>query len=333
MTEPNKSISHCIAVLVAALLGQLPAHAAPRDAAEKVTWESARCVGSPLQCEPMDAVGYLFAPAAASAAVVVSHGSQGLDKNVFDNYVDPLNDIGIAVLVVDHYTPRGVGRVAEDMIAANAKGINVVNYDIDSLTAADWLRRTRNYKKIGHLGESFGAGAGLSLDKTSTQDTVTLLVRKTLRKWFSVKPMDAIVALYPFCGIRDEAKDKYLDTPLIIIDGDEDDATPAPLCQRYVPWMNERGARARIVVLPGQGHNFDFAHKRTYSPRNAHVAHCDILIERGGRVIDVPSGFAGADLGQVVAHCTAHGHSGGNSGNPRVAVPIWTEFLKMNLAP
>jgi len=322
-----------IAALAMSLLCAPPAWAAAPHTGEKVTWDSVHCTGSPLQCNRMGGVGYLYAPPGATVAVTVSHGTQGLDRNVFNNYVDPLVEQGMAVLVIDHYGPRGLGRVSDNLIHGSAGGANFMNTAIDLLTAADWLRRQHGYKKIGSLGESSGGSAMLWVHKKWTVDWASSAVRGGLRKWFSAQPMDALVALYPFCGVRDEGRDRFFEAPVLIISGELDDATPAALCERYVPWMQERGANAKMITLRGHAHNFDFAHKLALGPRNHNPAKCDILVDRNGTAIDLPTGFSASnyDLGKVMAHCTTRGYHGGNNGNPRVAVPLWTVFFKQNL--
>jgi len=306
------------------------AQAASAASGEKVGWQTLRCTGVPLACEAIDGIGYLFKPAGATAVVLVSHGAQGLDPNIF-HYVDALNELGIASLVMDHYTPRGIRRVADDLVAGHAKGANVLNMNMDSLTAADWLRRTQGFRRVGYLGESYGAGAGLSVNRKWTHDIVESKVRGTYRKLFNAKPMDVIVGLYPFCGVRDEVRDRYFDPPMLIVTGDQDDAAPAALCQRYAAWVNERGGKAESLVLAGQGHNFDFNHKRAFAQRHPNTANCDILVRRGGTVVDEKTGFTAGDIAAVLANCTTHGYHGGHTGNQFVAVPVWTAFLKKHL--
>jgi dienelactone hydrolase len=302
------------------------------DTGQRITWESALCVGSPLKCSKLTGVGYLFTPqgvAKAKAVVIVSHGAQGMDKNQF-NYVDALLAEGFAALVIDYYSPRGIRRTADDYSKGNETGGNVLNMNFDALTAAEALRKTYGFAKIGYIGESYGAGAALSINKKFAQEFVTTRIRGTYSKWFSATPVDSIVALYPFCGVRDD-RDRYPSTPFLLIIGDSDDATPAPLCERYVKWMNERGGDAHITILPGEGHNFDFNHRRGFAPKNPTTASCDVLVHSEGRVEDVAHGTWSSDVASALAQCTTRGYHGGNTGNQFVAVPMWIEHFKKTL--
>lgn len=299
------------------------------ETGQRITWESALCVGSPLKCSKLDGLGYLYKPEGAKAVVIVSHGAQGMDKNQF-NYVDALTREGFAALVIDYYSPRGIGRATADLGTANARGANTLNMNVDALTAADVLRKDYGFAKVGYLGESYGAGAGLTIDKKFTQDLVTLRIRGIYLKSFTAKSLDSIVAMYPYCGVRD-ARDRYNPTSLLLIIGDADDATPTPLCERYVKWMNERGGNASIIILPGEGHNFDFNHRRGYAANNASTATCDVLVHGEGRVEDLAHGKWGSDVPSVMNACATRGYHGGNTGNQFVAVPQWIEHFKKTL--
>ena len=52
------------------------------------------------------------------------------------DYVDSLRKEGFAALVIDHWTPRGIGVTHDDYVAAGKKGGNEINMASDSLTAA-----------------------------------------------------------------------------------------------------------------------------------------------------------------------------------------------------
>src|SRR4051812_40650955 len=96
--------------LLLSLLLALPvaAWAARPEEAEKINVPSVVCKGQPLLCERLAVVGYLFAKPGQQKAVLISHGSQGIDARMYE-YVDALQKEGFAALVLDHWGPRGIG--------------------------------------------------------------------------------------------------------------------------------------------------------------------------------------------------------------------------------
>jgi dienelactone hydrolase len=305
------------------------AQQAKPEQAEAVTWQSLLCVDG--TCKPMDAKGFLFATPAAKSVVMISHGSQGIDSRMYD-YVDALAKEGFAALVIDHWTPRGIGVTHEDYAAAGRKGGNEYNMAADSLTAAEWLRNVRGYAKVGSIGESQGGGAAVMLQQQFAHKAVEASVRGRWNKpGFRVTPVDAVVGMYPWCGQRFAQRDAYVGTPFLFITGAMDDETPSRYCERHVGWMNERGGKASIVVLPGVGHSFDapYTYRRSYGP---HYANCDLLIDENG-ILELNSGerTPGRDTAAVMAKCVSRGYSTGNRGDRFVAVPHWIRFFKQHL--
>lgn len=299
------------------------------ESGEAVSWQSLLCVGG--NCRKLDAKGILFATPGATKVVMVSHGSQGLDVRIFE-YVDALRQAGFAALVIDHWTPRGISVTHEDYAAAAQKGGTEYNMAADSLTAAEWLRSVRGYQRVGSLGESQGGGAAAMMQ----QKFAHAAIERSVRHWWGkpdwkLAPVDAVVGMYPYCGIRHAKRDAYVDTPFLFITGEMDDETPSRYCERYTGWMNERGGKARIVVLPGVGHSFDAPYnwRRSYGPHNAK---CDILIDDNGTT-ELNSGdrLPGQDANAMLARCVSRGYSTGNRGNRFVAVPHWIGFFKERL--
>src|SRR6187551_1576997 len=98
-------------LLTAFFTAQAHAQTARPEQAEKVSWPSMLC--TPTVCNRLAAQGLLFATPGAKKVVLISHGSQGIDSRMFD-YVDSLQKEGFAALVIDHWTPRGIGVTHDD---------------------------------------------------------------------------------------------------------------------------------------------------------------------------------------------------------------------------
>ncbi len=298
---------------------------------ETVTWPSVACTGTPVICHRMEATGYFFARPGATAAIMITHGSQGLDSRLFE-YADAARQAGFAALVIDHWTPRGITVTHHDYVAAAQKGGNEFNMAFDSLTAAAWLRQ-HGFAKVGSIGESQGGGAAITLVQRWIHDTVNRNVTRLYGRPFTAQPPDAVVGMYGYCGLRNALRDSYLPVPFLFIAGAEDDETPSRYCEDYVPWMNGRGGAARIIVLPGVGHSFDAPYRRVRNSTGPHYAACNLLVE-ANKVTDLNSGTvtAGQDIWGAFAKCVRYGgYHSGYVGDRFVAVPHWTSFFQETL--
>ena len=298
--------------------------------AEKVSWHSVACFGVPFTCNKLEAQGFLFAKPGQTRVVMISHGSQGIDSRMYD-YVDSLQKEGFAALVIDHWTPRGIGVTHDDYVAAGKRGGNELNMAADSLTAAAWLR-SRGFEKVGSIGESQGGGAAIMMQQKFAHALIERNVRRLHGNDFQLKPVDAVVSMYGYCGYRNARRDAYVGTPFLFITGEVDDETPSRYCERHVGWMNERGGNAGIVVLPGEGHSFDAPYKRQRNVFGPHYAKCDILIDETG-VTELNTGMKapGDDPNAMMARCVSKVYHTGYWNDRFVAVPHWIGFFKSKL--
>ena len=148
----------------------------------------------------------------------------------------------------------------------------------------------------------------------------------------TVKPVDAIVSLYGYCGIRNANLDAFAATPFLFITGEVDDETPSKYCEAFVPWMNERGGNSRIIVLEGEGHSFDAPYKRRREMFGPHYANCNVLIEKD-KVTELNSGesISGTNVQPLMNKCVSKIYRTGYWKNRFVAVPHWISFLRQNL--
>jgi dienelactone hydrolase len=308
-----------------------PFRQTPAGPAEPLSWPSVVCTGSPSVCNRMDAKGLLFAEPGRSKIVLISHGSQGIDARMFD-YVKSLREAGFAALVIDHWAPRGVDVTHNDYVATGLKGANEFNMTFDVLTAADWLRQQRGFEKVGSMGESQGGAAEIMYQQKWMHDMVERNVRRLYAKDFRVKPIDALVSLYGYCGYRNAVRDAFAGTPFLFITGEVDDETPSRYCERLVPWMNERGGNAKIIVIPGEGHSFDAPYKRQRNVFGPHYAKCDMLVDETG-VTELNSGekIPGQSINALMAKCKSTVYHSGYWKDRFVAVPHWIGFFKQNL--
>jgi dienelactone hydrolase len=318
-----------VVLLLSGLCLPAQAQTARPEQAEKVSWPSMACFGTPFACNKLQAQGLLFSQPGQKKVVLISHGSQGIDSRMFD-YVDSLQKEGFAALVIDHWTPRGISVTHEDYVAASRKGGNEFNMATDSLTAAHWLR-AQGFEKVGSIGESQGGGAAVMMQQKFAHALIERNMRRLYASDFKLQPVDAVVGMYGYCGYRNAIRDAYVGTPFLFITGEVDDETPSRYCERHVGWMNGRGGNAKIVVIEGEGHSFDapYRRQRGFGPQ---YAKCDILIDDSGTT-ELNSGakMPGDDVSAMMAKCISRGYSSGYWKNRFVAVPHWIGFFRQHL--
>jgi dienelactone hydrolase len=297
------------------------------EQAEALTFPSLLCAEG--TCRKIDVPVFLFARHGQTKIVLISHGSQGIDSRMYD-YVDALQKDGFAALVIDHWTPRGIGVTHEDYPAASRRGGNEFNMANDSIAAAAWLRAQRGFTRVGSIGESQGGGAAIMMQQKFAHEQFERNMKRHYGS-FALKPIDVVVGLYPYCGYRNAKRDAYVDTPLLLVTGADDNETPSRYCERHVGWMNERGGNAKIVVLPDEGHSFDAPYRRQRS-LGPHYAKCDILVdERGTTELNSGQHIPVADVTAMMARCVSRGYHTGYWKDRFVGVPHWMGFFKQHL--
>lgn len=324
-------LAAAFATLTAAAAAQSKQIETAAGTAEAVTWPSLLCLNQPqFHCQAMNGSGQLFRETGQNKIVMISHGSQGVDARMYD-YVKHLRKAGFAALIIDHWSPRGIGRSDADYVAAAAKGANEINMTSDSLTAADWLRG-QGFTKVGSIGESQGGQAVIGLTQKWEYEIVDRFVSRIYSRQFKARPLNAVIGMYGFCGFRNLNRDGYHNTPFLFITGEVDDETPSKYCEAYVPYMNERGGNASIVVLEGEGHSFDAPFKRQRNLFSPHYAKCNIVVEKD-RVVELNTGdsIPGIDSAPMFAKCVSRIYHSGYWTNRDVAVPTWISFFKQHL--
>jgi dienelactone hydrolase len=317
-------------VLCASIACHAGAQTARPNQAQKLAFASVVCRGEPIACERTEVFGLLFAKPGQTRAVLISHGSQGVDSRMYD-YVDALQREGIAAFVLDHWTPRGIGTTHDDYRAASLRGGNEFNMNFDSHLAAELLR-ARGFEKVGSIGESQGGGAAIMLQKKGFHAVIERNVQRLYQRPFRVRPLDAVVSLYPPCFVRNAKVDAFVATPFLFITGEVDDETPSRYCERYVPWMNERGGNARIIVLEGEGHSFDAPYRRQRNAFGPQYAKCDLLVdERGVTNLNTGESMPGDSTVAMFEKCKGRVYHSGWWKDRFIAVPHWIGFFRQHL--
>ena len=222
-------------------------------------------------------------------AVVIVNSSAGAD-DIFLTVSPPrwLKE-GIAAVVLDTYTPRGIRNTVRDQ-----SQVTSTQMALDALAVAENLRRNPRIRadRIAMQGQSKGAVASLN------QATAAW------RQWARAEPkaFDAAMAFAPGCELQ--FRDAALASPLLAVLGEKDDWTlPAP-CIRLFERM--RAARQSVTweVIPKANHGWSTT-----------GTHHDPAIWSARKCADEPlyytaNGFESSKDGRLVPFADIHRHCG-----------------------
>lgn len=183
--------------------------------------------------------------AAKVPAMVLAHGSGGVQKKDLVRWVPFFRDHGVATFVVDSYTPRGITRTVEDQSQVDPAAHTAdALFALKVLAAHPMIDRDR----IGMIGFSRGGGATIEANIDAFRRGV---IDDDLR--FALH-----VAFYPSCAYRFWGERNHATkAPLLMLLGERDDYTPANFCVSYAERMKLHGHDVSVIVYPGAHHNFD----------------------------------------------------------------------------
>ena len=209
--------------------------------------------------------------------MVILTSSAGVQRHREHYYAQALNEAGIAALVVDSFTGRGVRRTVADQTLVSA-----AQMEGDAFAALALLRDDSRIgpERIGVMGVSKGGGAVLSS---------AIAVRQRWRAGFP-HLFDLHVAICP--GATTQHRDAATTgRPIFFMLAARDDYTPAPLAIEYAERMRAAGNQRIKVKIYGAAHHgwesigplFDIKDAENWSC-------CRNLIEDDGRHFVVAAG-------------------------------------------
>jgi dienelactone hydrolase len=186
--------------------------------------------------------GALFKPAGAGPfpAVVYMSGCGGIDgpsmRAQQKNTIDHLLAKGVAILIVDSFTPRN----EPNGVCAKLGGENAVQYATrgsnDALAAVAVLKAMPDIDAKHIFLTGFSLGGWSSLLATDSKSAVS-----------HNGAVAGVIAYYPWCydGVDPSV-------PVLVMIGEKDDWTPAARCQAVTGKTN-----FAVVVYPGATHVFN----------------------------------------------------------------------------
>ena len=199
-----------------------------------------QAISEPNSIETVEIWGQLFQPSSEkSSLVIVVPGSLGLsESHIFKAKL--LTDAGISVCLVDPFGERGV-----ESTVSNQAQYSFAASAMDILSAVDFLSTLKGVDsdRIGVQGHSRGGSAAL--------------LAATMQKFTNfTKPIAAVYAAYPWCGLQfiDPSVGK---TKVRSIIGDQDEWCSIQQVQGFTQALKMAGAESSIKIVAGAHHGFD----------------------------------------------------------------------------
>lgn len=260
---------------------------------------------SPQRVELGEAWAELYLPDAGAGAwptVVILNSSAGVCDIRERYYARFFAASGMAALVVDSFTPRGIKETTADQ-----SQIRDTDMERDAYAAHDFLAADPrfNARRIAAMGVSKGGLAALN---------TALLSR---RRWFNRPQRDffARVALAPPAHMqqRDARTDGQ---PLLMLLAELDDYTGVDGARGYAARMTAAGnAAVTVKVYPGVHHAFERTGPPIHLPLAENFSHRLLMVEDDGALTDENGQRMNLEafFGRRREYLALGGHAGGGT--------------------
>lgn len=218
-----------------------------------------------LRVDAESLYAHLFRPAARgrAPAMVIVHGFGGVSDAREGFWARELAAFGVAALVVESFTARGVGSSIEDQSrVSTAQGLR------DAYAALGYLAQQEfvDPRRVGVMGMSWGG---------------TVALRAADRRRQGDGPgFAASIPLYPGCVAQ--YRNPRPGAPLLVLIGERDDYSGIGSCVDYVNRIRAAGGAAQLKLYPGAHHGFDGDAREVFRPQAQNYRDCVLYIEDDG---------------------------------------------------
>ena len=203
---------------------------------------------------------------------------------------------GIAVMFVDNFNGRSVVSAGADQAQ-----VSTYSFYIDAFMTLEYLSKNPkiNIKKVGITGWSRGGMNSLAIAEKRIRDA---LISKDLYYAASI-PRSVECRQSGFFRNPQPIKE----TKIWMVNGKDDDASHAHICEEYGEKMRANGADIKVTTKAGWGHGFEANYEPEYEKHLEAWHKCpDYYTE--------DDGLANKDA-KIDASCITYGYSvGGNKG-------------------
>jgi len=176
-------------------------------------------------------------------AVVLIHGSGGVGANV-DGWAQELNSIGVAALILDTFTGRGITQTITDQSQLSSLAIIY-----DAYRALDLLAHHPRIDPARIAVMGFSKGGFVAMYASM----------KRFQKLWGTPGLEfaAYIPFYPRCDAPFIDDENLSDHPIRVFHGAADDYVPAEPTRRYVERLKRAGKDVQITLYEGARHSFD----------------------------------------------------------------------------
>jgi dienelactone hydrolase len=240
--------------------------------------------------------GYLSLPpgSARVPAMVLMHGSSGLNAGSRVHYSELLNRYGIAAFYVDSFTGRGISSSV-----SNQAVLSITENTRDAFVALRLLRRHPRIDpaRVGVMGFSRGGTVSWA---SAMRDGFAQFRREGLG--FALH-----VPYYPGCNFGPAAT--TTGAPMLFLLGSADDWTRAEHCLDFAAHLRKTNPRIEVKVYPGAHHAWDSPApdgRLIPMPGTQNVTGCDTMLTNpDGSGLEAKTGrrLSKAERDQALAVC------------------------------
>ncbi|HEX9431200.1 MAG TPA: dienelactone hydrolase family protein [Burkholderiales bacterium] len=176
-------------------------------------------------------------------AVILVHGSGGVNAS-HERWAQELNSIGVATLILDTFSGRGIVSTVNDQSQLHSLAMMVDAYR--ALGALAGHARI-DPERIAVMGFSKGAVAAVY---SSNERFRKLHAPGNLQ-------FAAHIGLYTPCNVRYKSDERTTGKPIRLYHGITDDWVAIEPCRAYVARLQSAGAPATLTEYPGAYHAYD----------------------------------------------------------------------------
>ena len=211
-------------------------------------------------------------------AVILVHGSGGVNPS-HARWAQELNGIGVATLILDTFSGRGIVSTVNDQSQLHSLAMMV-----DAYRALGALARHPRIdpERIAVMGFSKGAVAAV------------YSATERFRKMYAPGNLQfaAHIGLYTPCNVRYHGDEKTTGKPIRLYHGIADDWVAIEPCRAYVARLQQAGAQATLAEYPDAYHAYDnFTLKEVLKfPQAQTTRHCFLEEGRSGVILNGKTG-------------------------------------------
>jgi len=192
----------------------------------------------------------------AGGAVLLS-GCDGVHDNM-DFWAGRLAARGYRSLILDSHGPRSLDRFEAWRLVCAGQAMPGAERAGDLAVVLADPALPPGGRVV--LGASHGGWAALEfLRLVLTREAPPALAPWPTNPAQLIRSLDAVILLYPYCGLLNGADDGDWSAapPILMLLAAEDRIVSTPACEDLAVRLRERGARITVEILPGADHGFD----------------------------------------------------------------------------